>query len=61
MCTPLEALMKLENYCWVAYFTVVDCNTATSIFLKDLLLQALIAMGHPTARSQIYLACLAHI
>lgn len=62
MCAPLEALMKFEDYCWAADFTEgMDCNTPALIFLKDLLLQTLIAMGCPTARCQIYLACLAHV
>ena len=60
MCAPLKASKKLEDYCWAAYFTGVDCNTPASLFLKDLL-QTLIAMGCPAARCQIYLACLAHV
>lgn len=42
MCIPLEALMKLEDYCWAADFTeVLDCNILLLIFLKDLMLESL--------------------
>lgn len=39
----LRGPVKLKDYCSAPDFTGVECNTLTSIFLQDLLLQTLVA------------------